>query len=70
MTTPVEAGPRSVPWWFGLTTDHLYEGCPGRRRSLPELRRYGWDHQGLGTIDPLGTDVCGWCVRVWKARHP
>ena len=55
-------------WWIGLSCDHLYESCPGRVRSLPELRLSGWDKQGRGTVDPLGTDICGWCRRVWIAR--
>jgi len=58
-------------WWPGIAIDHLYETCPARRRSLPELERYDMPTgQGWGTVDPLGTDVCGWCVRVWKARNP
>jgi hypothetical protein len=57
-------------WWLGLTVDHLYETCPGRTRGLPELRQAGWDGPGRGTVDPLGTDVCGWCRRVWIARNP
>ncbi len=59
-----------VPWWFGVYVDHLYEECPARRRSLPELRLGGHDRQGYGTVDPLGTDICGWCRRVWLARNP
>lgn len=59
-----------VPWWIGDGIDHLFETCPARTRSLPTLRKYGWDVQGQGTVDPLGTDICGWCVRVWKARNP
>jgi hypothetical protein len=58
-----------VHCWMGLTTDHLYETCPIRIRSLPELRRYDWDHQCSMPVNPIGTDICGWCVRVWKARN-
>lgn len=56
------------PWWLGLTSDHVYEGCPGRQRSLPELDKVGWVGPGLGDLDPEGGDVCGWCLRVWRAR--
>ena len=59
-----------VPWWIGLTTDHLYPTCPAYARSLPELRRYGLDHRGRGRVDPTWQGVCGWCSRVWKARNP
>jgi hypothetical protein len=57
------------PWWMGLTVDHLYEACPTRLRSLPELERYGWATVGRDGLDPDGTDVCGWCVRVWRAQQ-
>lgn len=23
---------------------------------------------GRGELDPDGGDVCGWCLRVWRAR--
>jgi hypothetical protein len=59
----------AVPAWMGLTVDHLYEDCPIRVRSLPELRRCGWDGQCSDQVDPHGTDLCGWCVRVWEARN-
>lgn len=60
-----------VPWWFGLRADHLFEDCPARRRSLPRMREWGGpDGQGRGLVDPLGTDICGWCQRVWRARNP
>lgn len=56
-------------WWFGQYVDHLFEGCPNRLRGMAELRRHGHDRMGLGTVDPLGTDICGWCRRVWVARN-
>ena len=62
-------GPVRVPAWMGLTVDHLYETCPHRVRTLPQLRRYDWDHRCAGLVDPAGTDLCGWCVRVWQARN-
>jgi hypothetical protein len=58
------------PWWLGLTSDHVYENCPGRRRGLPELAKAGWDGPGRGSLDPEAGDVCGWCLRVWRARNP
>lgn len=58
-----------VECWMGLTVDHLYEACPHRVRSLPELRRWGWDHKCAGRVDPHGGDLCLWCVRVWTARN-
>lgn len=50
----------AVKAWRGVLVDHLYETCPwipGDTRPL------------LGEVDPAGTDICGWCVRVWKARQ-
>jgi hypothetical protein len=59
-----------IPWWHGIYADHLYETCPARTRTLPdELRGEVGGGQGRGGIDPLGTDVCGWCRRVWIARN-
>lgn len=55
-------------WWKGANGDHLYENCPCRQRSLPELTRMGWDRQGRGEIDPTDATVCGWCSRVWTSR--
>jgi hypothetical protein len=57
------------PWWLGLTCDHVYEDCPVRHRSLPELERVGWSGPGRGGLDVDGTGVCGWCRRVWQARQ-
>lgn len=62
MTAAVES------WWMGLSVDHLYERCPARQRSLPELRNVGWDSEKHTGLDPDGGDVCGWCLRVWHAR--
>lgn len=55
--------------WMGLSVDHLYEGCPGRLRGLAQLRRYGHDKQCVDLVDPEGTDICGWCVRVWRSHQ-
>lgn len=57
------------PWWLGLTVDHLYENCPGRVASIPELERVGWTTIGSGEVDAEGTDICGICSRWWWARR-
>ena len=49
------------PFWLGEYVDHLYEQCPVRRRQ--------GGVRGQGTVDPEGTDICGWCYRLWKARQ-
>lgn len=58
-----------APWWMGITADHVYENCPARQRGVPELQRVGWDRIGSGEINIDGTDVCGICVRWWRARN-
>lgn len=58
-----------VEAWMGLSVDHLYEQCPSRVRSMPRLERWGWAKKCSDLIDPLGTDVCGTCVRVWRSRQ-
>ncbi len=54
-------GPTHQPWYVGETVDHLFPTCPGLRRK--ELR------VGRGAIHPEAGDICGWCLRVWKARR-
>lgn len=56
---------------MGLSADHLYDTCPARQRSLPELTRCYGDAAGrlVGSVNPLGTDACGTCVRVWRSRQ-
>lgn len=54
------ADPRRHTYW-----DHLIPACP-------HLRRYCGDDEPIvlvGLVDPFGTDVCGWCARVWGARN-
>jgi len=53
------------PWYPGELADHLYATCPGLNRGRRDFR----PQVGRGAIDPEGSDVCGWCVRVWKARR-
>ena len=58
---------RGVRWIWTDTfamCDHLLPECPAVRRK-PGTARWG-----NGLVDPLGSDLCGWCVRVWKARNP
>jgi hypothetical protein len=40
---------------------HLYRTCPAMRHHRGLLRE-------TQPVDPLGSDVCGWCVRVYVAR--
>lgn len=49
-------------WYVGEYTDHVYPSCPALRRSGATLRR------GSGRLYPEAGDVCGWCVRTWRAR--
>lgn len=61
-----------VPWWLGLTCDHLYEDCPNRQRGLAELRKYDWDGQGRGLYDPHDPndiDLCGMCRYRHNRKH-
>lgn len=58
-----------APWWKGTVSDHIYETCPALRRSEPELKRHGWYGVGRGELDPEGGDVCGICLRWWRARN-
>lgn len=60
----------------GISCDHLYERCPALQRSLNSYpRRDGmsvdsWIGKRLvSTVDPLGSDVCGWCRSVYIARR-
>lgn len=56
------------PWYMAPIgpVDHLYPACPGLRRSLAPGQE---PVQGRGSIYPEAGDVCGWCVRVWRARR-
>lgn len=60
---------RVSPWWMGVTVDHLYEQCPARTVSLGTLKRYGWNRVGRGEVDTDGGDLCGTCLRWWRARN-
>lgn len=49
-------------WYVGHLDDHIYATCPGLKRSGRVLQR------GQGRLYPEAGDICGWCVRVWRAR--
>jgi len=64
--------PDTVAAFLGLTTDHLYTNCPHLVRMVdnPDNAGYHWlGDRAIGEVDPLGTDICGWCQRVWMARN-
>ena len=57
--------------FMGVTVDHLYRTCPGLIKAMT-FRKGGsmlYGSKLFGTVDPLGTDVCGWCVRKWKGTQ-
>jgi hypothetical protein len=49
-------------WYVGEYTDHVYASCPALRRSARPLKR------GSGRLYPEAGDVCGLCIRWWRAR--
>jgi hypothetical protein len=49
--------------------DHLYETCPHLRREVGHRGTTAISCTCSGTCDPLDATVCGWCRRVWAARH-
>jgi hypothetical protein len=50
----------------GGAGDHLYTTCPAFRRHSARPGALRCIAPGC---DPLDPTVCGWCRRVWKARH-
>lgn len=48
--------------------DHLYPNCPAIRREAQHAVGGGKIIKLLVSVDPFGTDLCGWCVRVFKSR--
>jgi hypothetical protein len=60
----------------GVYVDHLYRDCPSLTRAItkgstPCCAKHK-DRLGTrmwGTVDPLGTDICGMCVHRWKRKH-
>ncbi|WP_155054550.1 hypothetical protein [Streptomyces blattellae] len=63
-------GPENAvePWYPSptLLIDHIYPNCPGLRRALPAGEQ---PKPGLGVLYPDAGDVCGLCVRWWRARR-
>jgi len=60
-------GPRHVHvWYVSDYADHIYDTCPGLRRGLHGRS----PRRGCGALYPEAGDVCGWCLRVWRARQP
>ena len=59
--------------FLGVTVDHLYQHCPGLQRSMnATAKRNAMWHIGepaVTTVDPLGTDICGWCRSVYIAKR-
>jgi len=49
--------------------DHLYERCPHFQRDARLGGSKRWDCTCHPPCDPLDESVCGWCRRVWRARH-
>jgi hypothetical protein len=57
------AGYESVEEWFvGEYNDHVYPTCPALTRTGMPPRR------GQGRLYPEAGDVCGICIRWWRAR--
>jgi hypothetical protein len=53
----------------GLTGDHLFPDCPHLKRSKPLHPGEALGRQCAGKVNVDGGWLCGWCVRVWKARN-
>ena len=53
-----------APWFVGQTVDHLYPTCPGLLRGLNGRA----PKPAPGVICPEAGDVCGMCLRYWRAR--
>lgn len=60
--------------YLGVRVDHLYQDCPLLRRSVAAHKdgccwcRDSIGQKLVGTVDPEGTDICGWCYRKWLGR--
>jgi len=55
--------------WFGRFDgpDHLYRNCPALACVKPWTRPDDpWPRRIEDLVDPLGTDICGWCVWKWR----
>lgn len=56
------------PWWITMCTDHIYENCPAGRRG--GARKADTTLYPDACVGRSWGDICGWCARVWRARHP
>jgi hypothetical protein len=56
------------PWWLAPCgpIDHLYATCPDLQQSLGPGEV---PVQGRGVLHPEAGDVCGRCLRIWRARR-
>ena len=57
----------------GITCDHLYQRCPALQRAVNGQGGIHRQREWVGlplitTVDPLGSDVCGWCRSVYLAE--
>jgi hypothetical protein len=59
-----------VAGYAGLNCDHLYPDCPSIAAIKHPICRGPLQPGDLviGTVDPLGTDICGLCVRRWTGK--
>lgn len=48
---------------MGMDLAHLILTCPAMQNRKAPIREL------LGLVNVDGTDVCGWCRRVWLARN-
>ena len=65
---------RVAEWWLGTMQgpDHLYPNCPHLARVKKWTDGDDWPRKGASLVDPARDpygDLCGWCVRVWRARN-
>ncbi len=59
--------------FLGVTVDHLYHNCPALQRSINAgttwQGQWKMGDKARGTVDPMGSDVCGWCRSVYIAKR-
>jgi hypothetical protein len=58
---------------MGPMADHLIQSCPAlvrsKRAESDTFWRAKYGSELIGIVDVDGPYLCGWCVRVWKARN-
>ena len=62
LVTPFKGYDSVDEWWMSELADHIYATCPALVRSRPPIKR------GQGRLYPEAGDVCGICLRWWRAR--